>query len=161
MAELEKAITTQEELNAVIGERLKREKETAEKRYADWTSPEDLQKLNEEHAAALKKYEDAAAETQKILEEKDKEIAESARYKADLEKTRIALAAGLDAKFADRLRGENTEEWTKDAKELAKDFAASHSAPPLGSSEPATLNAKPEEVAQRKFAEWLDQFNSK
>ncbi|MBR2759649.1 MAG: hypothetical protein IKD66_00625 [Solobacterium sp.] len=156
MANLEKAITTQEELDAVIGERLKRAKE----KYSGWTSPEDLQRIQEEHAKAIKKLEDAASETQKIIDEKDKTIAESAKYRTDLEKTRIALAAGLDVKYANRLQGENEEEWKKDAEDLAKDFAMSHSAPPLGNPDPATSKASPEDVAKKKFADWLDQFNS-
>ena len=160
MAILEKAITTQEELDAVIGERLKREKETSAKKYSEWTSPEDLQKLKDEHQKAIKKLEDAAAETQKQIEEKDKTIAESAKYKTDLEKTRIALSAGLDVKYADRLRGENADEWKKDAEDLAKDFKVAHSASPLGNSDPASAKAGPEDVAKKKFSDWLDQFNS-
>lgn len=156
MANLEKAITTQEELDAVIGERLKRAKE----KYSGWTSPEDLQKIQEEHAKAIKKLEDAASETQKIIDEKDKTIAESAKYRTDLEKTRVALAAGLNVKYADRLKGETVEEWTKDAEEMVKDLAMYHSAPPLGNPDPATSKVSPEDVAQKKFSAWLDQFNS-
>ncbi len=160
MANLEKAITTQEELDAVIGERLKREKESSAKKYSGWTSPEDLQKLTDDHQKELKKLQDALADTQKQIEEKDKTIAESAQYRTALDKTRAALAAGLDVKYADRLKGETVEEWQKDAEELAKDFAMSHSAPPLGNPDPATSKASPEDVAKKKFADWLDQFNS-
>ena len=156
MANLEKAITTQEELDAVIGERLKRAKE----KYSGWTSPEDLQKIQEEHRAEIKKLQDAASETQKTIEEKDKTIAEGAKYRTDLEKTRIALAAGLDIKFADRLRGENEEEWKKDAEDLAKDFVAAHSAVPLGNPDPATSKASPEDIAKKKFSDWLENFNT-
>ena len=161
MANLEKAITTQEELDAVIKDRLTRERESAAKRYDGWMSPDDLEKLKEEHAKEVKALQDAAAASEKKIKEKDAAIAEGAKYKTDLEKTRIALAAGLDVKYADRLRGENADEWKQDAKELAKDFAQSHSGPPLGNPDPVpSPNAKPEIIAKKKFSEWLDKFNS-
>lgn len=140
MANLEKPITTQEELNEVIKDRLAREKESAAKRYEGWISPEELEKLKEEHAKEVKTLQDAAAASEQTIKDKDAAIAESAKYKTDLEKTRIALAAGLDIKYADRLRGENAEEWKKDAKDLAKDFAQNHSAPPLGNPDPKPAN---------------------
>lgn len=160
MANLEKPITTQEEFDAAIKERLSREREASAKRYEGWTSPEDMEKLKEEHAKEVKALQDAAAASEQTIKDKDAALAESAKYKTDLEKTRIALAAGLKIDYADRLRGETAEEWAKDAKLLAKDFAASHSAPPLGNSDPApSQKAKPEDIAKRKFTEWLDQFN--
>ena len=147
-------ITTQEELDAVISDRLKRERETSAKKYEGWKSPDDIQKLMDDHAKELKKLQDAAAETEKVLKEKDDQIAESARYRTDLEKTRIALAAGLKIDYADRLRGENADEWKADAEVLAKDFAASHAAAPVGNPEPSGGQSKPSTGAQ--FAEWLN-----
>ena len=111
MANLEKPITTQEELDAVIKDRLSRERESAAKRYEGWVSPEDVEKLKEEHAKEVKALQDAAAASEQTIKDKDAAIAESAKYKTDLEKTRIALAAGLKIDYADRLRGENAEEW--------------------------------------------------
>ena len=161
MAELEKAITTQEELDAVIKDRLSRERESAAKRYEGWMSPDDVEALKEEHAKEVKALQDAAAASEKTIKEKDAALEESAKYKTDLEKTRIALAAGLDVKYADRLRGKNAEEWKQDAKDLAKDFAQSHSAPPLGNPDPApSPNAKPETIAKKKFSEWLSNLNN-
>lgn len=142
MAELEKAITTQEELNEVIKERLQRERESAVKRYEGWTSPDDLKKIRESHADEIKKLKDAAAETEKTIAAKDEEIAKGAKYRTDLEKTRIALEAGLDIKYADRLRGENAEEWKADAKDLAKDFSGKRSRTPQASNEPIVKNDK-------------------
>lgn len=135
-----KVIETQEQFDAAISERLKRERETQAKKYEGWTSPEDMQKVIGGYESRIKALEDAAAATQQTLAEKDAVIAESTKYKTDLEKTRIALAAGLDIKYADRLRGENAEEWKKDAKDLAKDFAQNHSAPPLGNPDPKPAN---------------------
>lgn len=147
-----KAIETQEQLDAVIGERIKRERETSAKRYEGWLSPDDIQKLKDDYDARIKALEDAAATTQQELASKDKEIADSAKYRTDLEKTRIALAAGLKYEYADRLRGETAEEWKADAETLAKDFAASHYQAPLGSPEP-TITKEPN--TKQQFATWL------
>lgn len=145
-------ITTQEELDAVISDRLKRERETSAKKYEGWKSPDDIQKLMDDHAKELKKLQDAAAETEKVLKEKDDQIAESARYRTDLEKTRIALAAGLKIDYADRLRGENADEWKADAEILAKDFAASHSSAPIGNPEPNFKKTDTKAQAWQSFA---------
>ena len=40
-------ITTQEEFDKAIGDRLKRERETVKKEYADYLSPDDVQKKYE------------------------------------------------------------------------------------------------------------------
>lgn len=155
MAALERAITTQEELDAVIGERLKRERETSAKKYEGWTSPDDLKKITDEHGKAIKKLQDAAAEAEKTLAEKDKQIAEGAKYKTDLEKTRIALAAGLPEKYASRLVGENADEWKADAEAMAKDFAPKQVAP-LGNPDPTPKAEKSERDAYRSMLKGLD-----
>lgn len=140
MAALEKAITTQEELNEVIKDRLQRERESTTRKYEGWTSPDDLKKIKDTHAEEVKKLQDAAEKSKKTIAAKDEEIAKSAKYRTDLEKTRIALEAGLDIKYADRLRGENAEEWKADAKDLAKDFAGTHRRTPPASNEPVATN---------------------
>ena len=131
-----KIIETQEEFDARISERLKRERETSAKKYEGWTSPEALAEINAEHEKKIKALQDSVAEAEKKLSDKDEEIAESAKYRTDLEKTRIALAAGLKIEYADRLKGDNADEWKADAETLAKDFAASHAVAPIGSNEP-------------------------
>ena len=145
-------INTQEEFDAAIKERLKRDREAQAKKFEGWISPEDQQKRLAEYDAQIKTLQDAATESEKKLAEKDALIAEGAKYKTDLEKTRIALAAGLDQKYADRLRGENADEWKKDAEELARDFSAAHVTAPLGSPE-SNQGGKPDTRTQ--FADWF------
>ena len=149
-----KIIETQEQFDAAISERLKRDRETQAKKYEGWTSPDEMQKVIDEYKGRIKALEDAAAATQQTMAEKDAAIAESAKYKTDLEKTRIALQAGLKIDYADRLRGETAEEWKADAQALAKDFASSHVAAPLGSNEPKITH---EATAEDKFSEWFKQ----
>ena len=153
MAALEKPITTQEELDAVIGERIARAKESAQKKYDGWISPDDFKKAQGELEKQISDLQAAAAETEKKLAEKDASLAEAERYRTDLEKTRIAIAAGLDAKYATRLQGKDAKEWEKDAAELAKDFASSKTAVPLGSSDPKPGN---QPLTNVKFAEWFN-----
>ena len=152
-----KIIETQEQFDAAISERLKRDREAQAKKYEGWTSPGDLQKITEDLNKKIKSLEDAAVATEQTIAEKDAEIAKGAQYRTDLEKTRIALAAGLKVEYADRLRGENAEEWKADAEVLAKDFAAAHVAAPLGSNEP--INSGEPNTA-KQFADWVNEnFN--
>lgn len=152
-------INTQEEFDAAIGERLSRDRESQAKKYEGWTSPEDLKKITDAHEVEIKKLTDAAAESEAKIKNLNEEIAKSNTYRADLEKTRIAIAQGLDIKYADRLRGETREEWEADAKDLAKDFAAYASAQnqpaPLGS--PGTSGTK---TTRDQFADTVNQFFS-
>jgi len=147
-----KVIETQEQLDSIIVDRVKRAKESEAKKFEGWKSPEDIEGLTKELTDKVKALEDAAAETQKQIEAKDQQIAEGNKYRTDLEKTRIALKAGLDIKYADRLRGENTEEWEADAKELAKDFAAASKAVPVGNYEPSRMG---ERSNADIFADWF------
>ena len=152
-------INTQEEFDSAIGERLSRDRESQAKKYEGWTSPEDLKKITDAHEVEIKKLTDAAAESEAKIKNLNEEIAKGNTYRADLEKTRIAIAQGLDIKYADRLRGETREEWEADAKDLAKDFAAYASAQnqpaPLGS--PGASGTK---TTRDQFADTVNQFFS-
>ena len=147
-----KVIETQEQLDKLIGERIQRANEKAAEKYTGWKSPDDVQAITNTYEEKIKKLEEAAAATQQIIADKDAEIATSAKYKTDLEKTRIALEAGLKIEYADRLRGENEEEWRADAQFLAKDFAAAHYNAPLGNPEPIITK---EASTREKFSEWF------
>lgn len=136
MAEEFKPITinTQEEMDNLFKERLTREKA----KYDGYMSPQgvadlkagyDKQIADLNKAAAADKAKYAAFDEQ--IKERDAKIA---KYEADSVKTRIAIAAGLDPKYASRLVGKDEKEWKADAEALAKDFAAAH-VPPLANPE--------------------------
>ena len=146
-----KVIESQEQLDAILGDRVERVKKADEKKYEAYTSPEDLQALKDSYEHQISELK---AESQKALEEKDAQIAEGQKYKTDLVKTRICLKAGLHVEYADRLRGESEEEWQKDAELLAKDFATAHQVAPLGSNEPQMTE---KHTAKQSFKEWVDQ----
>ena len=155
-----KVIETQEQLNEVIGERLRKAEEKAmakaKEQFADY---EDLKKQGTDFQKQIQKLTDTVSESEKKLADKDAELAESAKYKTDLEKTRIALQAGLKIDYADRLRGENAEEWKADAEALAKDFASSHVGAPLGSNEPALTSESQEQAAWKSMLADLSDKN--
>lgn len=151
MAELEKAITTQEELDEIIKDRVARAKESAAKKFEGWIPPEDSEKTTAELQRQIEALQKAVAEAETTIKERDASIAEAARYKTDLDKTRIAIAAGLDAKYASRLQGDDAEAWKKDAEELARDFAAAKKYVPIGTSE-----TPPGETAKNvQFETWF------
>ncbi|MCR5584566.1 MAG: hypothetical protein K6F63_03915 [Lachnospiraceae bacterium] len=111
MAEDFKPIETQEQLNAVIGERIARvEKKASEEtaglrkeietltqgRKEDATKIADLEKSNKEFESKVKTYEAAAV------------------------KARIAKEYGIPDGLTDRLKGETEEELKQDAENLKK-----------------------------------------
>lgn len=134
-------INTQDEMDNLFRERLTRERQ----KYDGYMSPKDVEglkagydkqiaDLNNVVAAEKAKY--AAFDAQ--IQERDAKIA---KYEADSAKTRIAIAAGLDPKYASRLVGKDEKEWKADAEELAKDFRSVH-VPPLANPEGQPANTK-------------------
>lgn len=135
-----KVIETQEQLEAVIKDRLERAKKTAkeeaEKAYADY---DDLKKQNAELSEKLKTAADAAEETKTRLQELEKS---NASYKLSSLKVKVAQEAGLPFEFADRLSGEDEEAIRADAAEVAK-YMSKPQVAPLGAAEPRAENKDP------------------
>lgn len=132
-------ITTQEEFDAAIKDRLTRDREaqakkTAEK-YADY---DDLKAKNADYEKQIAGF----TEQLKGVEEKDKKIAELEgsvkKYETSALKARIAHETGLDYSLAARLSGESEEEIRADAKSLSETIGKMKtSAAPAKSTEPA------------------------
>lgn len=114
-------INTQEEFDQRIAERLSR---------ADNKHKEEMDALRATYAGfdnIKKECEDLKKEKASLLAEKadySKKIesanAERDSYRTDLEKTRIALDAGLTHEYASYLQGSSAEEWKSSAEFLAK-----------------------------------------
>lgn len=111
MADEFKAITTQEELNAVIGERISR----VEKKYSEEAAG--LRKEIETLTAGKTENETKFADLSKKLEEAEKKVK---TYETAAVKARIAKEVGIPDSLADRLRGTTEEELKKDAEGLKK-----------------------------------------
>lgn len=120
MAEF-KPITTQEELDAIIIDRVNREKETQSKKYADY---DELKSKNLELTNQL----DAVNQTLKQLGEEKTNYTKSIddlnakvkSYEIDKLRTKIALENGLPYNLASRLVGEDEETLSSDAQQLAE-----------------------------------------
>ncbi len=117
MAEDFKVIETQEQLNAVIGERLER----AEKKHSEETAG--LRKEIE----ALKKGKETDAAKIADLEKKNAEAETKVKtYETAAVKARIAKEYGIPDSLADRLRGATEDELKKDAESLKNAFPKTH-----------------------------------
>lgn len=107
------AITTQEEFDQRIGDRLKRERESIESKYKDY---DDLKTKNSEKDARIgeleKQLQDAKKEYENDLAEKDARIK---GYESDSVKTRIAREMGLSFEAIDFISGEDEEAIRKSA----------------------------------------------
>ncbi|MCI9292982.1 MAG: DUF4355 domain-containing protein [Erysipelotrichaceae bacterium] len=113
-------IETQEQLDALIADRLKRERETVEKKYGDY---DDLKKKADSYDAKVADYERQLKEAKdtSALDAKIKELnGKIAKYESDSVKTRIANELGLPHEIAQRLSGDDEESIRKDAKALAE-----------------------------------------
>ena len=154
-----KVIETQEQFDAAIATRLERDRKTYAKQFeADlrekgWKSPEEIEDLTKDLNGQIGKLQAAAADTEKLMAAKDEEIAKGTKYRSDLEKTRIVIGMGLPMEEAEKLRGENADEWKADAKATLKrfqEYAASMNRPsPLGTPESTGAGS-----TRDQFASW-------
>ena len=139
MSEEFKVIETQEQLDAILKERLTRQEESINKKYADY---EQLKKKVGELESANQKLGQSATESASKLTEYEKQIAEKdlkiKGYEANSVKNRIALEVGLPFEMASRLKGETEEEIRKDAELLFKAIGASKPVAPLANPEVPT-----------------------
>lgn len=134
-----KVISTQEEFDAAIGERIKREKETLAKKYEGYLSPADFAEKEKTSKAAYDELKGKYDKLQKDQEGHEKTVQElNAKikgYETDSVKTRIAHETGLPYEMAKRLAGDTEDDIRKDAEALSKLVSASNAkgAPPLAS----------------------------
>lgn len=117
-------ITTQEQFNEAIKDRLNREKDTLSKKYEGYVSPEDMEKVKSDYDKQIANLTKSAEDQAKKYADYDKKIAErDARiksYESASVKTRIAHEVGLPYELASRLSGEDEESIRKDAESLSK-----------------------------------------
>ena len=148
-----KPITTQEELDSIIGERLKRQKESISKQYTDY---EELKTKNvdlEKELTELKKSLESSTSSKTELEKQIEEL--TGKVKAhDLSslKIRYALENGIPYHLAGRISGDDEDSIKADAQSLSDFFKSQTPPPPLKSTE---TNAKGEDVAYQNILKGL------
>lgn len=150
-----KPITTQDEFDAVIGERLKHERETLAEKYGDY---DDLKNKVADYEKQIGQMTRAAEDSAKKYAGYEKDLADLQAkvkgYETASVKTRIAHETGLPYELAERLRGEEEADIRKDAEALAKMVGGQtrKAAPPLRDTEPAGDGKK---AAMRAFSAQL------
>lgn len=129
-------ITTQEQFDQAISERLKRERESTAKKYADY---DDLKKRSAEYETQIntlnKSLDDAvkkAADHEKTVGELQAKVS---AYETNSVKMRIAQEMGIPFELAGRLSGDNEDAIREDAKTFSQYVSKAHNAPPLRDSE--------------------------
>ena len=130
-----KPIETQEELDNIIKERLKRERESTQKKFEGWISPEDHQKALDDANKAFDDYKTAHAGDEQTIADL---TAKNKAYETASLKSRIAHEVGLSYEWRDRISGDDEESIRKDAEALKK----------LVGSGNAPLNTKSTETSQ-------------
>jgi len=131
-----KVIETQEQLDAIIKDRLSRNTKTVtdevKKQYEGYISPDDA-------AKGKKTLEDEIEKLKKQITEKDTSISSLEKKNKEYEiasvKAKIAREHGLPAELAERLKGENEEEYKADAEALSKIITPEKPPAPMFNSE--------------------------
>lgn len=128
-----KPITTQEEFDNAIKERLAREKS----KYSDYDQLKSRVTELEEENVGLKSTIEAnnqsKADADKQLEDMQKQIA---GYETASLRTRVALQHGLPYDLADRLQGTDEESFKADAERLAGFMKSNQPVAPVRETEP-------------------------
>lgn len=143
MAKEFQAITSQEQLDSVIGERLRRQKEQFEEEIKEYKA---LKEINKKLQAELEQknqfIEESKKETSMRTEDYEKLEKELSSLKLQQLKQKIAINNGIPLDLANRLSGEDEETLLEDAKTLSQ-FINSNPAPqPLKSVEDTNVNDK-------------------
>lgn len=132
-------IETQEQLDAVVGERVARARETTRKEFEGWISPDEFTKqtadLTEQIGGLtdqVKSLTDEKTALTTQLEEKDGTIA---KYETDSVKTKIAREVGLPYEAVQFLQGEDEETIRQNAESLKGITATGTKVPPLSNPE--------------------------
>lgn len=134
-----KVIETQDQLDAVISDRLKRERESIKKEYEGFLSPDDAAK---KYAGYLSP-EDEKTKYKGYLspEEVAKKDAQIKGYETDSVKMRIAHEMGLSYDAVGFLKGDDEDAIRKSAETL-KSLVGNTTTAPLASTEPSTVGAE-------------------
>lgn len=136
---------TQEEVNALVGQARIEARESTEKKFSGWISPEDLDgktadlnKQVNELNSALSSANEKLAENEKAIAEKDNTIK---AHVLNTVKMRIANESGLSFEAMNFLQGDDEESIKKSAESL-KSLVGKNNIAPLADNEPKGRNPK-------------------
>lgn len=141
--DLEKAITTQEELDKIIADRIKRAEAKVRKEYEGYDDlKKELEGLKGEKATA-------SAAHQKELDALNARIK---GYEVSELRTKVANEYSIPYQFQDRLKGTTQEELEADAKLLAPMFAKAQPRQEFRANDP---KPEPGDKFQAALSTWL------
>lgn len=145
MAELEKPIATQEELDAVIGERLKRERDKAAESFKDFVSPEDFENKTKELRDTI----------DTLTREKEDLSGKISAFERTALISKIARENGLSSDAAAFITGADEKELRTSAEALKKLIGNGNRQAPPASLENSTDKGTPKEQALLRLAQKL------
>lgn len=137
-----KTIETQEQLDAVLKERLERAKETARKEMeGELAELAELKKQAKEYAKASEEKEAELESLRNELEGEKQAVADLTGkvngLKAEAERVKVAREVGLPYEMAGRLNGDTYEELKADAESLLGLIGSNQNTAPVAVYEPA------------------------
>lgn len=136
-------ITTQEQFDAAIKDRLARERSTVTGRYADYGDLKAKVSEYEGQIAQLQQAgEQSATEAGTMKKQIEDLTARNKGYELSALKTKVALETGLPYAAAARLTGEDEKTIRQDAESLMELFGGAKEAPPLKSTEDPAVDSK-------------------
>lgn len=144
-------IDTQEKLDAIVADRLRRERETIGKKYADY---DNIKKTNADYEKQIGEMTKAADDAAKKYADYDKRLADLQGklkgYETNSVKMRIAHETGIPYELAERLSGETEDDIRKDAESFSKYIGKNKPSAPLKSTE-TTSSSDGKTAALRAF----------
>lgn len=132
-------ITTQEALDNIIKERLKRERETTQKRFEGYISPDDHQKALADANKAFDDYKKAHESDEQTIADL---TAKNKAYETASLKSRIAHEVGLSYEWINRINGEDEQSIREDAESIKKLVGTNSVLMPTKQPEPSTGDEK-------------------
>ena len=137
-------ITTQEQFDAAIGERLKRERESLAKKYGDYDA---LKQKTDDYERQIAEYSESLEAAKQAASAHDQVVTELNAHEF-----------GIPYELASRLSGEDEDAIRKDAETLSQLIGqqARHKAPPLRSTEPLNLESDATKAALKRTLRGLD-----
>ena len=128
-------ISTQDEFDAAIKDRLARQESKIRGEYADY---DNLKKQSESWATEKQSYEKTIADNKTAFDDLNNKLTEAtgkiAQYETDALKTKIAIETGLPMELRSYLSGTTEEEIKNSAEQLGK-FTKGSQVPPLANPE--------------------------
>lgn len=144
-------IETQEQLDSIVGERLKRERETTSKKYEGYISPEDFKNKTSDMEKKIGDLEKSLGNANSQIANHNREIAERdtkiKAYETASVKSRIAHETGLSYDAIKFLQGEDEDSIRKSAESL-KSLVGTKKVPPL--ADPEGFVGEDKDAALRK-----------